>query len=184
MAESDTKVDPAAQAASAQEPKLAKDETQKVTTGFTQESKDGTGAGKEQGGSVTDKASNAASAVKENVFSMFGGGPKKEKKEEEDDVDEPSGSSKKKAGDVGIRYFLLGVYTTIREPSNTDSMMLSRTKKHLTLLKFISSPSCISPRKSKRRQMRSSKSRLSRCAPSCSNLTVRAVNGRSAGRAM
>ncbi|PNS17639.1 hypothetical protein CAC42_3034 [Sphaceloma murrayae] len=45
---------------------------------------------------VTDKAAGAASAVKENVFSMFGGGPKKEKKEAEDDVDEPSGSSKAK----------------------------------------------------------------------------------------
>ncbi|KAF2225970.1 putative Ran-specific GTPase-activating protein 1 [Elsinoe ampelina] len=46
---------------------------------------------------VTDKAAGAASAVKENVFSMFGGGPKKEARKEEDDVDEPSGSSKKKA---------------------------------------------------------------------------------------
>ncbi|KAF4551151.1 RanBP1 domain-containing protein 1 [Elsinoe fawcettii] len=48
---------------------------------------------------VTDKAAGAASAVKENVFSMFGGGPKKEPKKEEDDVNEPSGSSKKKAGE-------------------------------------------------------------------------------------
>ncbi|GAB7345573.1 hypothetical protein MBLNU457_3879t1 [Dothideomycetes sp. NU457] len=57
---------------------------------------------KEQGTSgegVADQAANAASAVKENVFSMFGGGPKKEKKEEKDDEDEPSGSSKKQAAD-------------------------------------------------------------------------------------
>lgn len=53
-----------------------------------------------QGESVAGQAANAASAVKENVFSMFGGGPKKEKKEEQDDgEDEPSGSSKKQAAD-------------------------------------------------------------------------------------
>ncbi|KAF2156583.1 putative Ran-specific GTPase-activating protein 1 [Myriangium duriaei CBS 260.36] len=48
---------------------------------------------------VAATAADAASAVKENVFSMFGGGPKKEKKEEKDDVDEPSGSSKKQAAE-------------------------------------------------------------------------------------
>lgn len=53
------------------------------------------GAGDSKG--VAEKASETASTVKENVFSMFGGGPKKEKREEQDDVDEPSGSSKKQA---------------------------------------------------------------------------------------
>ncbi|GAB7347252.1 hypothetical protein MBLNU459_g3347t1 [Dothideomycetes sp. NU459] len=49
---------------------------------------------------AADAASAATSAVKENVFSMFGGGPKKEKKEETDEgADEPSGSSKKQAAD-------------------------------------------------------------------------------------
>ncbi|KAF2431300.1 hypothetical protein EJ08DRAFT_670134 [Tothia fuscella] len=43
---------------------------------------------------LTEKAGAATSAMKDNVFSMFGGGPKKEKKEEVDDVNEPSGSSK------------------------------------------------------------------------------------------
>ena len=100
MADSDTKVDPAAQAASAQAPKLAQDETEKVTTGVTGENEGSTGE------TVPEKASNAASAVKENVFSMFGGGPKKEKKEEVDDVDELSGSSKKK-DDVSFRTVLL-----------------------------------------------------------------------------
>ncbi|KAL9076863.1 MAG: hypothetical protein Q9157_003530 [Trypethelium eluteriae] len=101
MAESDTKLDPAAQAASAAEPKLAKEETQKVTTGVTEDQKEGGEKTVEgnTGDTVTEKASNAASAVKENVFSMFGGGPKKERKEEENDVDEPSGSSKKKEGE-------------------------------------------------------------------------------------
>lgn len=52
---------------------------------------------------ATDAASSAATAVKDNVFSMFGGGPKKEKKEETDEgANEPSGSSKavKKEGEV------------------------------------------------------------------------------------
>jgi len=40
----------------------------------------------------------AATAAKDNVFSMFGGGPKKETKPESDDVDEPSGSSKAQKG--------------------------------------------------------------------------------------
>ncbi|KAL1297712.1 hypothetical protein AAFC00_006259 [Neodothiora populina] len=44
---------------------------------------------------ASDVASSAATAVKDNVFSMFGGGPKKEKKEETDEgADEPSGSAK------------------------------------------------------------------------------------------
>lgn len=44
---------------------------------------------------ATETAAAAASAVKDNVFSMFGGGPKKEKVEEKDEgADEPSGSSK------------------------------------------------------------------------------------------
>jgi Ran-binding protein 1 len=48
--------------------------------------------------SVTDKASEAASAVKDNVFSMFGGGAKKEKKEEgEDEDNDRSGSAKAQA---------------------------------------------------------------------------------------
>lgn len=52
---------------------------------------------------VTEQATEAATAVKDNVFSMFGGGPKKEKKEETDEgANEPSGSSKavKKEGEV------------------------------------------------------------------------------------
>lgn len=54
--------------------------------------------------SVVDIASSATTAVKDNVFSMFGGGPKKEKKEAADDVDEPSGSSKAKAEDVSAPF--------------------------------------------------------------------------------
>ena len=55
------------------------------------------------GQGVAGQAASTASAVKENVFSMFGGGPKKEKKEEKDEgEDEPSGSSKKKAADDDV----------------------------------------------------------------------------------
>ncbi|KAI9720985.1 MAG: single stranded nucleic acid binding protein [Chrysothrix sp. TS-e1954] len=69
-------------------PTVAKDETEKSTT-EAPSSTDGT--------SATEKASAAASGVKDNVFSMFGGGAKKDrKKEDDDDADEPSGSSKKK----------------------------------------------------------------------------------------
>jgi hypothetical protein len=44
---------------------------------------------------ATETAAAAASAVKDNVFSMFGGGPKKEKADEQDDAaNDRSGSSK------------------------------------------------------------------------------------------
>ena len=97
MAEpSATKLDPAEEAKAGLEPQLAKDETEKVTTGATESKKDEAPA---EGAGVTDKVANAASATTSAVFSMFGGGPKKEKKEEEDAVDEPSGSSKAKKGE-------------------------------------------------------------------------------------
>lgn len=43
---------------------------------------------------VTEKAADTATAVKENVFSMFGGGPKKETKADADEENDRSGSSK------------------------------------------------------------------------------------------
>ncbi|GAM89041.1 hypothetical protein ANO11243_070750 [Dothideomycetidae sp. 11243] len=67
----------------------SKDTKPTDTTGATDGASDNKG--------VTATAADTASAVKENVFSMFGGGPKKEKREEKDDADEPSGSSKKQA---------------------------------------------------------------------------------------
>lgn len=50
---------------------------------------------------AADTASQAATGVKDSVFSMFGGGAKKEKKpEEDDDANDRSGSAKaKKAED-------------------------------------------------------------------------------------
>lgn len=51
---------------------------------------------------ATEAAAATASAVKDNVFSMFGGGPKKEKAEEKDEgADEPSGSSKAAVAKTG-----------------------------------------------------------------------------------
>lgn len=58
---------------------------------------------------ITEQATEAASTVKDNVFSMFGGGPKKEKKDETDEgADEPSGSSKaiKKESEVIIPLYI------------------------------------------------------------------------------
>ena len=48
----------------------------------------------EENKTVGEKATETASAVKENVFSMFGGGPKKESKQEEDEDNDRSGSAK------------------------------------------------------------------------------------------
>jgi len=88
------KPDPAADQVANPGATLVKDETAKVTTDkasdkATTESKDDK--------PLAEKATEAAAAVKDNVFSMFGGGPAKVKKEEADDVDEPSGASKPKS---------------------------------------------------------------------------------------
>lgn len=72
--------------------KLNKENTDRLTGSSTTEGK--TEEAKTTAGSYTEAAANAASGVKDSVFSMFGGGAKKEKKEEKDDVNEPSGSSK------------------------------------------------------------------------------------------
>ena len=51
----------------------------------------------EMASNAAASATNAASGMTSNVFSMFGGGAKREKKEQvDDDADEPSGSSKAK----------------------------------------------------------------------------------------
>jgi len=94
------KLDPAATQSAAPGATLVKDETEKVTTGVTEASKpteEKPAASVAE--TVTNAASSASAAVKDNVFSMFGGGPKKEKKEEVDDADEPSGATKKAADD-------------------------------------------------------------------------------------
>ena len=93
----DAKPDPAAEQAVNPSATLQKDETAKVTTDITDPKP---AEDKPAASSVTETVANAAStattAVKDNVFSMFGGGPKKEKKEEDNDEDEPSGASKPK----------------------------------------------------------------------------------------
>ncbi|GIZ36965.1 hypothetical protein CKM354_000042900 [Cercospora kikuchii] len=56
---------------------------------------DATAETKTEDKSVTEKASDAATAAKDNVFSMFGGGPKKEAKKDDEEADnDRSGSSK------------------------------------------------------------------------------------------
>jgi len=106
MAESGTKLDPTAEKQAATEPTLAKDETEKLTTGVTEDKpkagETASSASESKPKTFADLASSATASAKDNVFGMFGGGPKKEKKEkkEDEDADEPSGSSKKKAEDV------------------------------------------------------------------------------------
>ena len=93
----DAKPDPAAEQATNPSATLVEDQTAKVTTDITDpkpaEDKPAASTVTE---TVANAASTATSAVKDNVFSMFGGGPKKEKKEEADDENEPSGASKPK----------------------------------------------------------------------------------------
>ncbi|ORY09968.1 ran-specific GTPase-activating protein 1 [Clohesyomyces aquaticus] len=95
------KPDPSAEQVAAPGPTIAKDETEKLTTGSTEASK----ATEEKPATtltetVASAATTATTAVKDNVFSMFGGGPKKEKKEDdEEEVNDRSGSSKAKAAE-------------------------------------------------------------------------------------
>lgn len=96
------KPDPAAEQVANPSATLVKDETAKVTTDKLAD-KETTATSDDK--PITEKATEAAAAVKDNVFSMFGGGPKKEKKEETDDVNEPSGSSKAQTGTVSCCSF-------------------------------------------------------------------------------
>lgn len=85
---------PSADQTASSEPRLAVDETKLATNPIGDESKEAPATHP----TVAETVTNAATGVKDSVFSMFGGGAKKEKKVEEDDAakDEPSGSSKAK----------------------------------------------------------------------------------------
>lgn len=96
----DAKLNPAAQAAAATEPTLAKDETEKVTSKSVEESKTTTDKVAEAAAQAGETAKENVSAAKDNIFSMFGGGAKKEKKVDDDDANEASGSSKKNNDEV------------------------------------------------------------------------------------
>ena len=89
------KPDPAAEQKANPAATLVQDETAKVTTDKLADKPETTTESKDDK-PLTEKATEAVAAVKDNVFSMFGGGPAKVKKEEADDVDEPSGASKPK----------------------------------------------------------------------------------------
>lgn len=99
------KPDPAADQFANPAATLVKDETEKVTTGIAANKPDTTSTTSASASTddkpLTEKVTEAATAAKDNVFSMFGGGPAKVKKDEEDDANEPSGASKPK-GDVRI----------------------------------------------------------------------------------
>jgi len=69
-------------------PTLNEEATEKLTTGVTEKSEE------EKPATITEKATAATTAVKDNVFSMFGGGPKKDKVEEEEGENDRSGSAK------------------------------------------------------------------------------------------
>jgi Ran-binding protein 1 len=96
------KPDPAADQTANPGATLVKDETAKVTTDKAADKPETTTETKDDK-PLAEKAADAAAAVKDNVFSMFGGGPAKVKKEEVDDADEPSGASKPK-GEVRVYY--------------------------------------------------------------------------------
>lgn len=95
------KPDPAAEQVANPAATLVQDETAKVTTDKLADKEAKPAAASSDDKPITEKATEAAAAVKDNVFSMFGGGPAKVKKDEEDDANEPSGASKPK-GDVRI----------------------------------------------------------------------------------
>ena len=97
------KPDPAAEQVANPAATLVQDETAKVTTDKLADKEAKPAAASSDDKPITEKATEAAAAVKDNVFSMFGGGPKKEKKEETDDVNDRSGSSKAQAG--AVRFF-------------------------------------------------------------------------------
>ncbi|KAJ8108258.1 hypothetical protein OPT61_g8297 [Boeremia exigua] len=88
------KPDPAAEQVANPGATLVQDETAKVTTDKAADKEEKPATASSDDKPVTEKATEAATAAKDNLFSMFGGGPKKEKKEEVDDANEPSGSSK------------------------------------------------------------------------------------------
>lgn len=120
----------------------------------------------------------AASGVAENVFSMFGGGPKKEKVEDED-RGENSGSAKaQKEKDAEENPEVGGNH-------NNNLIMLGILLTHIYRMRplnprmFTSSLLSVSLRKLRSRPTKSSRNRLSRCAPSFSSLFVRQTSRKS-----
>lgn len=81
-------------------PTINEEATEKLTTGATDKSEE-----EKPATTITEKAAAASTAVKDNVFSMFGGGPKKDKVAEEEGENDRSGSAKaiaaKEGADVG-----------------------------------------------------------------------------------
>jgi hypothetical protein len=153
-------------------PTLNEEATEKLTTGAAEKSEE------EKPATITDKATAATTAVKDNVFSMFGGGPKKDKVEEVEGENDRSGSAKaiaaKEGADVRSQYSssfsiitpLIPTHRTRRSPMKSSQM-------------FTSNPSSVSRRKSRPRPMKNSRSACSRCELSSSNSTANHASGKS-----
>lgn len=77
-------------------PTLNEEATDKLTTGTAEKSSE-----EEKPATIAEKATAATTAVKDNVFSMFGGGPKKDKVEEDEGENDRSGSAKAIAAKEG-----------------------------------------------------------------------------------
>ena len=183
--ETDTKLDPSEQAASATEPQKNTTETAKVTENTSQENEKPATSGmassaaeraRETATGAASAAGTAATSAKDNVFSMFGGGAKKEKKEEVEQDDEPSGSSKKKEGeDVRLPFvtsqFL--VHSKTHELTQHSRTKIPRLVKTCTL-----SLSYTLQRRLSQRRMKRRKNKCSRCEPSSSGSTETLRNGR------
>ena len=98
----DPALDPSSDSMASGDPRPAAVESELATTPKDQQHESSIATTKpttytEMASNAATSATNAASGMTNNVFSMFGGGAKREKKEVvDDDVDEPSGSSKAK----------------------------------------------------------------------------------------
>jgi hypothetical protein len=171
MAEADSKPLSLTQDTPATEPKVATEATKVEAADGASDAKD------TESKPITEKAGAAASAMKDNVFSMFGGGPKKEKKEEEDAVDEPSGSSKAQPKDE-VRYPCRNHPDSDVHKANTSRNCRKRIPKPLNQTPT-SSLLSTSLKRSRPRRTKNWRRASSRCAPSCSSLTARAGSGRS-----
>ena len=131
----DPALDPTPESKASGDLRPAGTETELVTNpkgqqhdGFTESSKPPTYI--EMASNATASATNVASGMTSNVFSMFGGGAKKERKEEpEDDCNEPSGSSKvkKTAEDPEVSSLLLNFRCTSRVNSLDYSRIVTLT---------------------------------------------------------
>jgi Ran-binding protein 1 len=94
-------------------PTLNEEATEKLTTGVSDKAEE------DKPATITEKATAATTAVKDNVFSMFGGGPKKDKVEEEEGENDRSGSAKAMAAKDGAEVRLQKSSSSVFTPPLT-----------------------------------------------------------------